>query len=90
MVFMALAIIAMMVNFTACTKRQNVYEADVVIYGGTSAAVIAAVEVVQSGKSVIVVSPDQHLGGLTSGGLGFTDTGKKIFDDFTGCFLPAQ
>ena len=29
------------------------------------------------GKSVIVVSPDKHLGGLTSGGLGFTDTGNK-------------
>ena len=48
-----------------------------VVYGGTSAAVIAAVEVAQSGKSVILVSPDLHLGGLTAGGLGWTDTGKK-------------
>ena len=53
------------------------FEADVVVYGGTSAAVIAAVEVAQSGKSVILVSPDLHLGGLTAGGLGWTDTGKK-------------
>ena len=29
------------------------------------------------GKSVIIVGPDNHLGGLSSGGLGFTDTGKK-------------
>jgi hypothetical protein len=29
------------------------------------------------GRSVIVVSPDRHLGGLTSGGLGWTDTGNK-------------
>lgn len=50
---------------------------DIVIYGGTSAAVIAAVEAKQSGKSVIIVSPDLHLGGLTSGGLGWTDTGDK-------------
>ncbi|MBB3206508.1 hypothetical protein FHS27_002317 [Rhodopirellula rubra] len=50
---------------------------DVVIYGGTSAAVIAAVQAKQMGKSVIVVSPDRHLGGLTSGGLGWTDTGNK-------------
>lgn len=50
---------------------------DVVIYGGTSAAVIAAVEVSQAGKSVVIVCPDQHLGGLTSGGLGWTDTGNK-------------
>jgi hypothetical protein len=66
------------VAFSGCEKPQpNVYEADVVIYGGTSASVIAAVEVAQSGKSVIMVSPDIHLGGLTAGGLGWTDTGKK-------------
>ncbi|MFB5945598.1 FAD-dependent oxidoreductase [Albibacterium profundi] len=53
------------------------YEADVIIYGGTSAAIISAVQVVQLGKSVLVVSPDKHLGGLSSGGLGFTDTGDK-------------
>ncbi|WP_205164594.1 MULTISPECIES: FAD-dependent oxidoreductase [Arenibacter] len=51
--------------------------ADIIIYGGTSAAISAAVEAKRSGKSVIVVSPDIHLGGLSSGGLGFTDTGDK-------------
>lgn len=50
---------------------------DVVVYGGTSPAIIAAVQAVEMGKSVVVVSPDKHLGGLTSGGLGFTDTGNK-------------
>ncbi len=58
-------------------KPTEHFSADVIIYGGTSAAITAAVEVVQSGKSVIVVSPDKHLGGLTSGGLGYTDTGNK-------------
>ena len=56
---------------------KEVYYADIIIYGGTSAAIIAAVEVVKSGKTVLIVSPEQHLGGLTSGGLGFTDTGNK-------------
>lgn len=51
--------------------------ADVIIYGGTSSAVIAAVQVAQMGKEVILVSPDKHLGGLTSSGLGWTDTGNK-------------
>lgn len=50
---------------------------DLVIYGGTAAAVTAAVQAKQMGKSVILVSPDKHLGGLSSGGLGFTDTGNK-------------
>jgi hypothetical protein len=53
------------------------FSADVIIYGGTSAAVTAAVQVSRMGKSVIIVSPDTHLGGLSSGGLGFTDTGNK-------------
>ncbi|MGX5852990.1 FAD-dependent oxidoreductase [Dyadobacter jiangsuensis] len=53
------------------------YEADVIVYGGTCAAVTAAVQVIKSGKTVLVVSPDKHLGGLSSGGLGFTDTGNK-------------
>lgn len=51
--------------------------ADVIIYGGTCAAVTAAVQVRKMGKTVLVVSPDKHLGGLSSGGLGFTDTGNK-------------
>ena len=28
-------------------------------------------------KSVVIVSPDKHLGGLSSGGLGWTDSGRK-------------
>ncbi len=52
-------------------------EYDVVVYGGTCAGVIAAVQTKRLGKSVVLVSPDRHLGGLSSGGLGFTDTGNK-------------
>lgn len=50
---------------------------DVVVYGGTSAGVIAAVQAKKMGKSVVLVGPDKHLGGLSSGGLGWTDTGNK-------------
>jgi hypothetical protein len=58
-------------------KTNKVYKADVIVYGGTSSAVTAAVQVARMGKSVIIVSPDKHLGGLSSSGLGFTDTGNK-------------
>lgn len=52
-------------------------EADVIIYGGTSSAVIAAVQIAKSDKSVVIVCPDKHMGGLSSSGLGYTDTGNK-------------
>jgi hypothetical protein len=55
----------------------NQSEYDLVIYGGTAAAVTAAVQAKKMGKTVVIVSPDKHLGGLSSGGLGFTDTGNK-------------
>ena len=55
----------------------EVYETNIVIYGGTSAAVVAAVQARKMGKSVVVVSPDTHLGGLSSGGLGWTDVGDN-------------
>lgn len=62
--------------FTVPGNKKN-YNADIVIYGGTAAAVTAAMQAKRMGKSVIMVSPDKHLGGMTSGGLGFTDTGNK-------------
>lgn len=58
-------------------KTRDQFRADIIIYGGTSAAVTAAVQAARLGKSVIIVSPDKHLGGMTSGGLGYTDTGNK-------------
>lgn len=53
------------------------FRADLIVYGNTSSGVIAAVQAKRMGKSVLLVGPDMHLGGLSSGGLGFTDTGNK-------------
>jgi hypothetical protein len=50
-------------------------EADIIIYGGNSAGIMAAVQAKQLGKSVIVVHPTSRIGGLTTGGLGHTDVG---------------
>lgn len=59
------------------SNRLVAAEYDVVVYGGTSAAVTAAVQAKRMGKTAIIVCPDKHLGGLSSGGLGWTDTGNK-------------
>jgi FAD dependent oxidoreductase len=69
---------ALLSLFTQAVSAQSTAESyDVVIYGGTAAAVTAAVQVKQMGSSVVIISPDKHLGGLSSGGLGWTDSGNK-------------
>jgi hypothetical protein len=72
-------ILSAILTLSACRSESNTntYKADVIVYGGTSAAVTTAAQVKKMGKTVIIVSPDKHLGGLTSSGLGFTDTGNK-------------
>ena len=72
----------LVLSFSSCENSQKSasdkqFSADVIVYGGNSAAVIAAVQVARMGKEVIMVSPDKHLGGLTASGLGWTDTGNK-------------
>ncbi|MGX5852991.1 FAD-dependent oxidoreductase [Dyadobacter jiangsuensis] len=52
-------------------------QADVCIYGATAAGVIAAYTAQKMGKSVVLIEPGGHLGGMTSGGLGYTDIGNK-------------
>ncbi|MGC9354170.1 MAG: FAD-dependent oxidoreductase [Mariniphaga sp.] len=52
-------------------------EYDIVIYGGTSAGVAAAIQSSRMGKSVVIIEPSTRLGGLTTGGLGATDIGNK-------------
>src|SRR5262245_10735903 len=52
-------------------------DCDVVVYGGNASGAAAAVQAVKMGKSVVLIEPGRHIGGLTSGGLGWTDSGDK-------------
>ncbi|MGC3970909.1 MAG: FAD-dependent oxidoreductase [Pirellulales bacterium] len=63
-----------------CPQRASAAEPesyDVVVYGATSGGVTAAVQSARLGRTVVLVEPSQHVGGLTSGGLGTTDIGNK-------------
>jgi len=62
-------------SFAVC--HAEVIEKDICVYGGTSAGVTAAVQAARDGKSVVLVEPRRHLGGMTTGGLGATDIGNK-------------
>ncbi|MCH8526463.1 MAG: FAD-dependent oxidoreductase [Kiritimatiellae bacterium] len=50
---------------------------DLCIYGATSAGVIAAKTAREKGLNVVLLQPGKFIGGMTSGGLGWTDFGKK-------------
>jgi len=62
----------------ACgTVRIDQINADVCIYGATSAGVTAALQVIAQGQSVVLLDCDGWVGGLTTSGLGATDVGNK-------------
>jgi FAD dependent oxidoreductase len=50
---------------------------DLVVYGGTAGGVITAVSAAREGLNVALLEPTRHLGGMVSGGLGWTDYGRK-------------
>lgn len=66
-----------MLSFAILAHSQSVIEADVCVYGGTSAGVMAAYTAQKLGKKAILIEPGKRLGGMTSGGLGYTDIGNK-------------
>ena len=66
---------SLLCGVTISASAAETIAVDLCIYGGTSGAVASAVQAKRMNKTVIVVSPDRFLGGMTSGGLGFTDIG---------------
>ena len=63
--------------FTCCTSRTSQPDYDVVVYGGSSGGIAAAIQCARMGKSVVLIEHSRRLGGLTTGGLGQTDIGNK-------------
>jgi hypothetical protein len=65
------------ISLAGRVAAQAAQTVDVCVYGGTSAGIIAAYTASKMHKTVVLVEPGQHLGGLTTGGLGYTDIGNK-------------
>lgn len=53
------------------------YEAQLIIYGATPAGITAAIQAKKQGLDVIIAEFSNHIGGITSNGLGATDFGAK-------------
>ena len=73
----SLTLALLIIAISSCSSPDpELNQADLIVYGGTSAGVIAAIQASRLGLSVRIVGPDTHLGGLTSSGLGWTDSGN--------------
>lgn len=51
-------------------------EYDICVYGATSGGVVAALQADRMGKSVVLLEPYQHVGGMTASGLSALDVGN--------------
>ena len=69
--------VAAMAILCLAPQLQSQESAELIVYGATSGGVTAAVEAARQKRSVILISPAKRLGGLTSGGLGWTDLGDQ-------------
>jgi len=64
--------ITLLLTLSCCLQSvaaDAVYEADVCVYGGTAGGVTAGLAAARRGKSVIIVEPFRHLGGMHGGGI---------------------
>lgn len=68
-----LAVAAFCLVGTLCAQQSY----DLVVYGGTAGGVMTAVAGARQGLKVALVNPGRHVGGLVSGGLSGTDTGRR-------------
>lgn len=50
---------------------------DICVYGGSAAGVVSAIQGARLGKSVVLISKNQHLGGLVTSGLTATDMNRN-------------
>ncbi|MBL1410387.1 FAD-dependent oxidoreductase [Sphingobacterium faecale] len=74
---MHLVLIAWLLLLNVDVRAQQSQSYDIVIYGATSAGIIAGYTALKMGKTAVVIGTDEHIGGLSSGGLGQTDIGNK-------------
>ena len=74
-IFVVLLVVAVSSLYAA--PKQPVNSVDICVYGATSGGVIAAYTAKKQGKSVLLIEPTTHIGGMSSGGLGKTDIGNK-------------
>jgi hypothetical protein len=59
---------------------------DVVVYGATPAGFCAAIAAAREGASVTLLEPSNHIGGVNTGGLSFSDSNQTVRSTVMGLF----
>src|SRR5688572_32236176 len=72
----AIVVVSFLLAAMGRTSLAQVNQYDVVIYGGTSGGIAAAVQAARMGKTVALIEPGNRIGGMTTNGLSFTDLGN--------------
>lgn len=61
-------------------------QADVIVYGATPGGFCAAIAASREGASVILLEPTDHVGGVNTGGLSFSDSNQTVRSTVMGLF----
>ncbi len=61
-------------------------EADIIVYGATPGGFCAAIAAAREGASVILLEPTDHVGGVNTGGLSFSDSNQTVRSTVMGLF----
>ena len=71
----ALVVSAGVTGFSGAALAAPLVTADLVVYGATSGGLAAAIQARRMGRTAVVLEASNHVGGLSTGGLGQTDSG---------------
>lgn len=79
-----LLVVALLMGITSPSHAAT--EADVIVYGSTPGGFCAAIAAAREGASVIMLEPTDHVGGVNTGGLCFSDSNQTVRSTVMGLF----
>src|SRR6187200_2761898 len=83
--FVCLALLLSHVSHPLCAQGPPLL-ADVIVYGATPGGFCAAIAAAREGASVILLEPTNHVGGVNTGGLSFSDSNQTVRTTVMGLF----
>ena len=72
--------------FTPLAALYAADDPDVIVYGSTPGGFCAAIAAAREGASVLLLEPSDHVGGVNTGGLAFSDSNQTVRSTVMGLF----